>query len=206
MIKECNIYLAGIGGQGIMLLSQVLTEAALKENYKILVSEVHGGAQRGGAAGSHIRMGNEVYSPIIPLQQADVLIGLEPIEAVRVAHMYLKDNGHILINPNPVAPVSVLTGKEEYPSIEKLKKDLIQITNNIFIINATHAAENVGRRVLANVVMLGALVECKCLPLKEKSILDALLEKVPQGTGDINRLAFEAGKRLICSINVLKEE
>lgn len=193
MIRELNILVAGVGGQGSVLLSRIISSAAVREGLRTIVSEAKGGAQRGGTVVSHIRIGAEVYSPIVPYNRGDILLGLEPIEALRVASTYLKENGLIILNTNPTPPVLVQIGSREYPSTESIIRILKKITKRIILIQAADIAEKAGDRMTTNIVMLGALTATKAFPVPEKTVLETLINEIPQWARDINLRAFNLG-------------
>jgi indolepyruvate ferredoxin oxidoreductase beta subunit len=193
MVKEINLLIAGVGGQGGVLLTRIIALSAVKEDLQALIHESRGGAQRGGTVISQIRIGREVYSPVIPANRGDVLLGLEPIEAVRTAYSYLKENGVVLLNTNPVLPVLVQMGSMEYPSIELLTSFLKEITNKIIRIEAADIAERAGNRMAANMVMLGALIAIRILPIHKKTILETLTEEVSGWAKEVDLRAFNLG-------------
>lgn len=142
---------------------------------------------------SQIRIGTEVYSPLIPANGGDVLLGLEPMEALRTAYGYLKEDGVVLLNTNPVLPVLVQMGSMEYPSINSIVSSLRKITNRIITIEAANIAERAGNRMATNIVMLGALAATGILPVREETILQTLVDEVPKWTRDVNLRAFNLG-------------
>jgi indolepyruvate ferredoxin oxidoreductase beta subunit len=147
-------------------------------------------AQRGGSVMNHIRLGCE-YGPLVPAGGADVLLALEPAEALRYAH-YLSTDGIALVNINPVHPTTVTTGQFTYPPLEEILTPLKKICNKLKTIDATTLAVNAGNPQAMNVVMLGALSEH--IPLQEEVLIEALSASVPAKFLEVNRRAFEVGK------------
>ncbi|MBI5575903.1 MAG: indolepyruvate oxidoreductase subunit beta, partial [Deltaproteobacteria bacterium] len=136
-VNAGNVFLAGVGGQGILLASEVLCEAFLLGGYDVKKSEVHGMAQRGGAVTTHLRFGRKVYSPLIEPGKADLLIAFEKMEALRFAH-FLNPGGTALVNVQEIFPPSVATGRESYPV--DIEKRLGEFTPNLFFVDALAAA------------------------------------------------------------------
>jgi len=189
----CDLVLVGVGGQGVILLSNIIGTAATKAGYSVRGAETHGMAQRGGSVMNHIRLGCE-FGPLVSAGSADVLLAFEPAEALRYAH-YLSKDGIALVNINPVHPTTVTTGKARYPPLEEILTPLRRICKDIKTIDATELAVNAGNPQTMNVVMLGAL--SKYIPLREEELIEALRESVPAKFLEVNRRAFEFGKREI---------
>jgi len=188
-----NIFIVGIGGQGVMRLAQVLATAGDRAGYRVVVSEVKGGAQRGGLAGAHVRLGTTVVSPIIPPGEADVIIGLEVIEAARAAPHFLRPGGVLLVNTEMVPTVSVVTGQQKMPEAQALWDALSPLRPRLVAVPATQWALELGRGVLANTILLGALASLDVLPLCPDLLLQAIEDTVPPGTVELNRQAFKRG-------------
>jgi indolepyruvate ferredoxin oxidoreductase beta subunit len=188
--SDCDIVIVGVGGQGVILISDVLGRAAVAAVLPVRGAETHGMAQRGGSVINHTRLGCR-FSPMVPSGGADVLLALEPAEALRFGH-YLSQDGVALINTQPVLPVSVTAGKFDYPCLEDLIAPLRRICKDVKPIDATGLAAKAGTALAMNVVMLGAL--SKYIPIKEELLLKALGEVVPPKFLDVNRRAFQIGK------------
>jgi len=188
--SECDIVIVGVGGQGVILISDVLGRAAVRAGKAVRGAETHGMAQRGGSVINHTRIGCK-FSPMISAGSADVLLALEPAEALRFAH-YLSPNGIVLLNTRAILPITVTTGKASYPPVDEILKHLQGICKEIKSMDATSLATTAGTSQAMNVVMLGAL--SKYIPLSEKLILDALCDVVPAKYLDINKHAFHLGK------------
>lgn len=188
--SECDIVIVGVGGQGVILISDVLGRAAVKAGMPVRGAETHGMAQRGGSVINHTRIGCR-FSPMVPSGGADVLLALEPAEALRFGH-YLSRDGVALINTEPVLPVSVTMGKSVYPALEDLVAPLRKICKEVRTLDATTLAKTAGTSQAMNVVMLGAL--SKYTPIKEELLLDALCDVVPKKYLDANKRAFGIGK------------
>lgn len=188
--SDCDIVIVGVGGQGVILISDVLGRAAVKAGMPVRGAETHGMAQRGGSVINHTRLGCR-FSPMVSSGSADVLLALEPAEALRFGH-FLSKNGVALINTQPVLPISVTTGKFGYPDLGELVAPLRGLCKEVKAIDASGLAKKAGAAQAMNVVMLGAL--SKYIPIKEELLQKALTEVVPKKYLDVNRLAFQIGK------------
>ncbi|HJX16117.1 MAG TPA: indolepyruvate oxidoreductase subunit beta [Candidatus Deferrimicrobiaceae bacterium] len=187
-----NVFLAGVGGQGILLASEVLGEAFLLGGYDVKKSEVHGMAQRGGAVTTHLRYGPKVFSPLIEPGTADLLVAFEKLEALRFAH-FLKPDGAAVVNAQEIMPPSVATGRERYP--ERIEERLAEVTPNLYLIDALAAALSLREVRAVNMVMVGAASQL--LPLPEECYLRALRERLPERVVEVNGEAFRAGRALM---------
>jgi indolepyruvate ferredoxin oxidoreductase beta subunit len=184
-----NILIAGVGGQGVLLTSKIIAEAALLAGLDVKQSEVHGMAQRGGSVLSQVRFGDKVFSPIIAEGDADLLIGFEPLETARYLH-YLRDTGAVVYNTRPIGTIGVSIGKETYPV--DIHETIRKNASTVHPFDATDAAVKVGEKRAVNLVLLGAAL--RLLPLKETVIEQAITNSVPKKVLEINRKAFLAGK------------
>jgi len=190
---EFNILICGVGGQGTILASYVLGNAALKEGLKVRLGEIHGMAQRGGSVVSHVRMGDEVYGSVIPLEKADVIIAFEPLEALRNISS-LKKGGKVILNTERINPISVSLGESEYPQIEEIISTLSE-KGKVYSFNATEIAKKIGNQVTMNMVMIGALSFLE-IPIKNETLLETI-NLVLGKKAELNIKAFEAGRKKI---------
>lgn len=190
MSETKNILLVGVGGQGIILVSKMLTAGLIKAGYDVKMSEVHGMAQRGGSVTTQVRYGEKVYSPIIGRGQADILVSFEKMEAARWTE-YLKPEGKVVVNTYEIPSITIAIGKAQYPQnvIEALEKEFSTTT-----LDAGKAALEVGNIRTQNIVLLGALV--KALNLNEINWDEILRENLPAKMVDINIQAFHKGLEL----------
>ncbi len=187
-----NIQLVGVGGQGVLLASTVLGNAAVAEGMEAAMSEVHGMAQRGGSVQCSVRIGREIYSPLIPKGGADLLLGFEPAETLRSVTSVSKDS-YIITNTAPVVPISVSIGQGTYPPLEEILEALRSVNDHVVAIDATAKAIEAGRAITANAVLIGAIAAAKGFPLSKQRVLDALLAAVPAKARDVNVRAFDLG-------------
>ena len=188
--SACDIVVVGVGGQGVILISSIIGKAALKACLSVRSAETHGMAQRGGSVINHLRIGC-VFGPMVPLGGADILLALEPAEALRYAH-YLSKEGVALVNVKPVFPSTVTTGQSRYPPLEDILAPLERICMDIKTVDATKLAVKAGNPQTMNVVMLGVL--SKYIPISEEILIESLSESVPAKFLEVNRRAFELGK------------
>ncbi|MGE4577448.1 MAG: indolepyruvate oxidoreductase subunit beta [Candidatus Methanomethylophilaceae archaeon] len=187
-----TVQIVGVGGQGVLLASMVLGNAAMKKGYDVAMSEIHGMAQRGGSVLSTVRFGNGISSPLEPMGGADLLMGFEPAETCRNLGLCNKDTA-ILMNMEPIFPSSVAAGFENYPDVGEIVDAVRKITPRLITINATDLAVKAGKAVAANAVMIGAVAAADGFPIGRDILLNALLEIVPERFADINRKAFGLG-------------
>jgi indolepyruvate ferredoxin oxidoreductase beta subunit len=184
---HCNLVLAGVGGQGILLAAEILGTAAVREGYNVRVSELHGMAQRGGAVVSHIRIGEKALAPTVLEGTADVIVSLEPMEALRNIK-FASQKTTVLLNTKRFK----ISGTK-YPAIEEILKQIRKFTEDIILIEAATLAEKAGTVITQNVVMIGALAATGKLPIKVETLKEMLRDLVPAKYLDINIKAFDLG-------------
>lgn len=189
-----NILIVGVGGQGILLTSEMLSCVAMKAGYDVKKSEVHGMAQRGGVVSSHVRFGKKIHSPLIPLGQADIIMAFEAMEAIRWIH-FLDRNGKLVVNQQNLVPPIAASKGLEYPKdiMQRLQKTLNQ--SRILIIDALTIVDRLQNQRVVNMILLGAL--SNLLKIPSKIWENTIMEKVPKGTVDINLAAFQEGQLFI---------
>ncbi|MBO4798757.1 MAG: indolepyruvate oxidoreductase subunit beta [Candidatus Methanomethylophilaceae archaeon] len=187
-----SIQIVGVGGQGVLLASMVLGNAAMSMGYDVSMSEVHGMAQRGGSVLSTVRFGDGVCSPLEAVGSADLILGFEPVETCRNLSLGNK-NTAIVMNLDPVLPSMVAAGFEEYPDIEILKKEILSRNSNLITVDATGIALKAGKAVAANAVMIGAMAAVKGFPISKEALFEALIAQVPEKFRELNTKAFEMG-------------
>jgi indolepyruvate ferredoxin oxidoreductase, beta subunit len=188
--SECDLVIVGVGGQGVILISDVIGRAAVLAGKPICGAETHGMAQRGGSVINHTRIGCR-FSPMVASGGADLLVALEPGEALRFAH-FLSPQGVALVNERPVLPTTVTAGLAEYPPLPEIIAPLKAQCDKVIVLDATSLAAQAGTAQAMNVVMLGAL--SLYIPLSEEHILEALSLVVPRRFLEANKRAFALGK------------
>ena len=188
-----DIVIVGVGGQGILTCSNIIARASMNVGLNVVTSEVHGMAQRGGNVEVHVRIGN-AYSPLIPIGSADVMIALEPVEALRKIE-FLSGKTLVLINEKPIIPVSVTLGISRYPKIEEIIKIIKSLTGKVVHLNAVEIAERAGDVRCMNVVMLGVFVKhTDIFSLRDLEV--AIRDVLPRRLHDVNIRALRLGYEL----------
>ncbi len=183
-----NVLLCGVGGQGTILASKLISSAAMKLGYPVLAAETIGMSQRGGSVTSHIRMGDSLYSPLIGKGTADIILAFEPGEAVRNLP-YLKKDGIVIVNTRPVRPVTGTLSGSDYNGeemIEYLKNKGV----HVITVDSAKAAEELGSSKVLNVVLIGAALSKDVLPISKKDMEEVILEKVPEKFHELNKKAL----------------
>lgn len=191
-MKEFNAMFTGVGGTGVLTAARILATAALLEGQNVRMGEIHGMAQRGGAVSCTVRVGQSVHGPIIPIGKADVILSVEPIEALRSVEK-LSDNGTIIIGEYRIIPTAVLLGRSEYPNEDKIISDLKKFAK-VVTVNAAKLAKAVGSVLTMNTILLGVAFDLDLIPLKESSIIAAIKQVLPSRYHQMNIDAFEKGK------------
>jgi len=193
-MNKIDFLVAGVGGQGTILASDIIAEVGMNSGYDAKKSDVLGLAVRGGSVLSHVRWGTKVASPVVMRGQMDYLLGFEPLEALRGAAL-LHPKSVALVNMQPIPPVSVSSGTAIYPAKEEIERTLQEATAAVHLIEATAEAIRLGSSKVTNVLMLGAFSALLEVPIEiwEKVILS----RVPSKYAQLNRAAFLAGRELI---------
>ena len=186
-----DIVIVGVGGQGILTSSTIIAKAAMKAGLNVLTSEVHGMAQRGGSVEVHVRIG-DVLSPLIPPGNADVMIALELVEALRYSK-YLSSDSTVIINRKRIFPTTVTLGLSNYPDEETVLSKLKEITPKIYPVNASEIAEELGSVQATNVVVLGMMAKIVDLPFGLEELESAVREVLPPKLHELNVKALRAG-------------
>ena len=186
--KTTNILIVGVGGQGTILASRILSYLAQEQGHDVKVSEIHGMAQRGGSVVTQVRMGQKVYSPLIAEGQADMILAFERLEALRWMH-YLKKGGTMIISDQAIEPTPVIMGLQKYP--ENIIARIRAKVPDTIAVDALSLARKCGNDKVSNVVLMGVLARKMGFP-KDKCI-KAIEEKVPAKFLELNKQAFEEG-------------
>lgn len=193
-----NLIITGVGGQGNVLASQLIGRMLLKNGYLVTVGETYGLSQRGGAVLSHIRISeNKVMGPLVPRGLAHAIVGLEPVEALRVLPEFGNKNILTIVNSRPVYPMGVISGEQDYPDEKTLKKSLQELSGTFYWLDATQAAMDLGDAIMTNMVMMGALLQTGILPLSDKDVFDEIKASLPKNKMEINHSAVKKGMEII---------
>lgn len=187
-----NVIVAGVGGQGSILTSHLLAEAALKDGMGVQLAETFGAATRGGSVYAHVRLG-EAWAPTIREDGADVVVSLEPVEGLRVANTYLKPGGWALLNTRPWYPVDVTVGRAKYPAIKAVQDAIHRLNGHVICLDATRLALRVGDSRAANSVILGGLFALSILNITEESLFQAMEDRWPEKLVRTNQEAYRLG-------------
>jgi indolepyruvate ferredoxin oxidoreductase beta subunit len=187
MAETKSVLLVGVGGQGTILASKILSTGLVEAGYDVKMSEIHGMAQRGGSVSTQVRYGDEVFSPIIGRGEADILVSFESMEALRWLE-YLKPNGKVVVNDYQIPSAPILMGKADYPDGVI---DMIKGKANTSVVDAEKIAKELGNIKVMNIVLLGALV--KAMDLTDIDWEEVVRSNVKEKFIDINIKAFRAG-------------
>jgi len=196
--ESYNVIVTGGGGQGNVLASQLLGQALVSKGYYVTIGETYGASQRGGPVMSHIRISKKrLRSPLIPRGKSDIIVSLEPVEALRVIAPYGNPEVTALVNTRFIYPVEVTAGDEHYPDMAALKSVLNELCRKVYFINAVEKAMALGSAIMSNMIMVGALLELKILPLSVGEFSETLSRNLARDKLDINLKALEEGGAVI---------
>jgi len=189
MNKGKDVLIVGVGGQGVLLASEILSNVAQEAGYDVKKSEVHGMAQRGGVVSSHVRFGKKIFSPLIKEGNADVILSFESAEALRWVH-FVKSNGVVIVNDYKLVPPIASMKGFDYPDdpIAKVKARI----KNVKSVNAVEIANKLGNPRMVNTILLGTLSSSIDIPVSTWE--NIIRERVPKGTEELNIKAFYAGR------------
>jgi indolepyruvate ferredoxin oxidoreductase beta subunit len=190
-MKITRLIIVAVGGQGNLMASKVLGEAALSAGVPVRMSEIHGMAQRGGVVESAILFG-DAKSTIISDGEADLLLSFEPSEALRAMNR-CNSNTVVITSLSPLPPFTAAIGRGIYPDIETVQSLIRQKTERLIAFDANTLSVSAGNIMSVNMVLLGALIQTKVLPLSEKDVKTAISTKTKKAFTDINLKAFELG-------------
>lgn len=189
--KVTNILLTGVGGQGILLASEILAEVFMLAGFDVKKSEIHGMSQRGGSVVSHVRFGDKVFSPVVPEGEGDILLGFELMDTYRHLSL-LRPGAKVVSNNYCISPPSVLLGQQKYP--EGLSEKISERFPGFLLVEGLRLAEEAGNPKAANTVLLGAV--SRKLDIDETVWLAALEKMVPAKAFEVNLKAFRSGRLL----------
>jgi indolepyruvate ferredoxin oxidoreductase, beta subunit len=189
--ENYNIYICGVGGQGIIKTSVIIGEAAMNQGLKVTMSEIHGMSQREGSVSTELRIG-DYDSSIIPNHTADMLLSFEPIEIVRGLNKAHKDT-KIVFNTTPIIPSSLSSSDASYPKVDKITSTLKENFTNVHAIDGDKLAIDAGNIVSLNMVLLGAIVTDDNFPLSKESVIEAMKNNLNPKFHELNIKAIENG-------------
>ena len=194
-MSKMSIFITGVGGQGSLMASKIIAKAAMNAGQKVLVSEVHGMAQRGGVVESTVKIG-DVHSPILLDGDADVLVGFELSETLRALRK-ASAKTTILTSTDVIVPITVSLGKGNYPDTDSALKEIEASGKVTLTLPLVDLANKAGNVISANIVMIGALAGSGLLPFDEKYLKEAMEGSVPERALEINRKAYELGRQAV---------
>jgi len=194
---KLDIVFSGVGGQGVVVLSDIYCEAAMLDGFDVAKAEIHGMAQRGGSVVAYARIGDKVESPLIETGKADAIIGFEILETVRVLPM-LKPNGAIVVNMKYIQPNCTLVGAK-IKKAEKLVEMLKTKSSRVHQIDGNGIAEKIGNPLVVNTILLGALSALPEIPIIKESLQKAMASRLKEKYLNVNLKAFQLGREKVLS-------
>ncbi|MBC7119266.1 MAG: indolepyruvate oxidoreductase subunit beta [Methanobacteriaceae archaeon] len=184
-----DIYICGVGGQGIIKAGEIIGWAAMKEGMDVVMSEIHGMAQRGGVVSTDVRIG-QAKGTIIPSGHADLMMAFEPLEALRAIDKIRKD-AHLIVNLTPIPPFNINAG--EYPPVDEIIEKLRRFSKNVYAFDADKVALEAGHPLSMNMAILGAATATPDFPLSQDAIIESMRANLPSKLFKVNLKAFNGG-------------
>jgi len=193
-----NIIITGVGGQGNVMASRVLSNMLALKGYNVTIGESFGASQRGGSVMSHIRVSTQsAWSPQVPKGRVHVVVTLEPIEAIRVLARYGNPAVKVLTNTRAIYPAGVIAGEATYPTLEEIKETLKKLSAQAWFLDATAEAVKLGNPILGNVIMIGALSAVGDLPINQDDFMAAISRSLPSEKIADSLKAFDLGVEMM---------
>jgi indolepyruvate ferredoxin oxidoreductase beta subunit len=196
-----DILMVGVGGQGIILASDILGDVALDIGLDVKKTDTLGMAQRGGSVTSHLRIGEKVWAPLINTSEADILLAFEKLEAARWVG-YLRPGGTVIINNLAIPPLSISLGTQVYPDDEAILGSFHRITKSVHFVDGTEKAAVMGDARTLNIFMLGYLSRTLPLKITDEQWQKGMARHLPAKILDMNKRAFEAGREAAAGVNI----
>jgi indolepyruvate ferredoxin oxidoreductase, beta subunit len=200
-MKKMDLLVTGVGGQGVVLASDIIGETALAAGYDVKKTDTLGMAQRGGSVVSHVRLASRVWSPLIIEGEVDLLLAFEKLEAARWSH-YLHSGGIAIVNSYEQPPLSVSLGQEKYPTDDDIAATLKRRTDQAYFVDGTERARELGNTRTLNIYMLGCF--SVFAPLDVDVWKESISRRMPENIREINITAFEKGRKEIESVRIGK--
>jgi len=192
-----NLIVSGVGGQGNVMVSLVIGNALVKDGYFVTIGETYGASQRGGSVMSHVKISaRSQYSPLIPEGQADIILGMEPQETLRMLKQFGNAHVETIVNPRPIQAVDLSGTGNGYPDIGALLAQVKDLSARTYIVNATEEAQKLGSPILANMILIGALTKTGLLPINEVELDNVIKQMFPKAV-EINQKALNRGMELV---------
>jgi indolepyruvate ferredoxin oxidoreductase beta subunit len=195
LIKDpLNLIITGVGGQGNVLASQLIGNALVAKGYYVTIGETYGASQRGGPVMSHVRISQKAQpAPLISEGKSDVILGLEPMETIRVIGPYGNATIQVVTNTRPIYPLDVTVGNSKYPSDESFHSVIKELSQKAYFVDATEMAMGLGAPILANIIMVGALLALKLVPIDQTDITEILQQTFAMAKVELNVKALQMG-------------
>ena len=198
-MKKLDLLVTGVGGQGVVLASDIVSEAALAAGYDVKKTDTLGMAQRGGSVVSHVRIAPKVWSPLIKEGEVDILLAFEKLEAARWGH-YLCPGGVAIVNNQALPPLAVSLGNERYPGDEEITGILKRWTDRIYVVDGTRRARELGNVRTLNMFMLGCV--SLFFPFRVRIWSDSISQRIPANIRQINMTAFNKGRKEVRGVHL----
>lgn len=199
LVKDpLNVIIIGVAGQGNVVISYLISNALMREGYLVSFGNVYGSNQRGGPVMNYVRISQEIqYGPFIPKGHGDIILGMEPVEALRMLGEYGNPDVITIVNPRPIYSIDI-SGTGAYPEVSKVINTIKSMSAKTWVVNATEEAQKLGNPILSNVILVGALIGSGRLPLDRESIEPVLKERFPRAF-ELNMKAFDRGIELVAA-------
>ena len=192
-----NIIITGVGGQGNVTASRMLGSMLVRKGYFVTIGETFGASQRGGSVTSGMRVSSSsIWSPQIPQGHADLVVALEPIEAIKVLSKHGNKDVKVICNTRPIYSVGVISGEQKYPAVDEIKKAIDELSSLNIFVNATERALEMGNPILAGVILLGAIDGTGVLPMSRECFREVASETLSGEALEVNLRAYELGQTL----------
>lgn len=189
-----NLIITGVGGQGNILISRLIGQSLVDEGYSITIGETYGASQRGGSVASHVRISKKTaYSPLTPEGRADIILGLEPVESLRILTLFGNGSSFVITNTRLIHSMAVVIGDAEYPRLETIKDGIAKLSQKAWYIDASKIALDMGMPLLTNIIMTGALVGAGLLPIDKDRFRERFRMNFRKEQLALNVKAFDMG-------------
>jgi len=193
-----NVIITGVGGQGNVMASRVVGNMLFRKGLSVTIGETFGASQRGGSVMSHLRISEGFYwSPQIPKGQCHLVVSLEPTEAMRVLMNYGNPDVTVLCNTRPVHAIGVISGDQQYPSLDDIRSWAEELSEACWFIPATEKAIELGNPILGNIIMIGALASVSDLPLMREDFEESMIQNMKPDKIELNLKAFDVGAAIV---------
>jgi len=189
-----NIIICGVGGQGNILASELVGSASVSAGLFTTIGETYGASQRGGSVMSHVRLSRQLqYGPLIPKGEADIIIGFEPLEVLRVFRLYGNSDTYVITNSRPNYPLGTLIGESKYPEMADMLNEIGRVAARVQVVEATELAKQVGSAVSTNVLMVGCLAGSGLVPIDITHFEEVLQQRFEGPALELNQKVFAMG-------------